>query len=162
MGGFYFNWCIITTMIHNPEPLRSLRTKSKPTPNPNKEYFKSLSRLEKMAILVTDRIGTMGFFVMVLSWTVFWLIWNILAPMELRFDPYPAFVMWLFISNMIQILLMPLIMIGQNLQNRHAERRAEADFEVNLKAEKEIETILQHLENQNESIVEILKRLENK
>ena len=115
-----------------------------------------------MAILVTDRIGTMGFFVMVLSWTVFWLIWNILAPMELRFDPYPAFVMWLFISNMIQILLMPLIMIGQNLQNRHAERRAEADFEVNLKAEKEIETILQHLENQNESIVEILKRLENK
>ena len=149
-------------MIHTPEPLKSLRTKSKPTPNPNEEYFKSLSKLDKMAIFVTNRIGTMGFFVIVFSWTAFWLGWNILAPRELRFDPYPAFVMWLFISNIVQILLMPLIMFGQNLQNRHAEERAEADFEVNLRAEKEIETILQHLENQNESIVEILKRLENK
>jgi len=70
--------------------------------------------------------------------------------------------MWLFISNMIQIFLMPLIMIGQNLQGRHAERRAEADFEVNVKAEREIETILLHLENQNKVILQILNKLENK
>lgn len=149
-------------MTHNPEPLHSLRTKRKPTSNPNKEYFKSLSKLEKLAIFVANRIGTMGFFVIVFLWIVFWLSWNILAPLELRFDPYPEFVIWLFIANMIQILLMPLIMVGQNLQNRHAEGRTEADFEVNLRAEKEIETILQHLENQGESIVEVLKRLEKK
>jgi uncharacterized membrane protein len=63
---------------------------------------------------------------------------------------------------MIQIFLMPLIMIGQNLQGRHAEVRAEADFEVNTKAEREIETILLHLENQNKGILEILNKLENK
>jgi uncharacterized membrane protein len=84
------------------------------------------------------------------------------APSAARFDPYPAFVLWLFISNMIQIFLMPLIMIGQNLQARHAEARAEADFEINTKAEREIETILLHLENQNKGILEILKKLENK
>jgi len=84
-----------------------------------------------------------------------------LAPDTLRFDPYPAFVLWLFISNMIQILLMPLIMVGQNLQGRHAKARAEADFDVNTKAELEIETILLHLERQNELILKILNHMEN-
>jgi uncharacterized membrane protein len=51
-------------------------------------------------------------------------------------------------------------MIGQNLQGRHSEIRAEADFEVNVKAEREIETILTHLENQNELILRILKHLD--
>jgi uncharacterized membrane protein len=89
-----------------------------------------------------------------------WLGWNSLGPKEARFDPYPAFVLWLFISNVLQIFLMPLIMIGQNLQSQHAETRAEADFEVNTKAEIEIETILMHLENQNKLIMEILEKIE--
>jgi uncharacterized membrane protein len=78
----------------------------------------------------------------------------------MKFDPYPAFVLWLFISNMIQIFLMPLIMVGQNLQSSHSELRAEEDFEINKKAEYEIETILMHLENQNDLILQILNRLE--
>ena len=78
----------------------------------------------------------------------------------MRFDPFPAFVLWLFISNMLQIFLMPLIMIGQNLQGSHAEVRAESDYEVNVKAEREIEAILLHLERQNDLILEILDHLE--
>jgi uncharacterized membrane protein len=54
---------------------------------------------------------------------------------------------------------MPLIMIGQNLQGRHAENRAESDFEVNVRAEKEIEVILLHLVHQSELIMEILKTI---
>jgi uncharacterized membrane protein len=57
-------------------------------------------------------------------------------------------------------MLMPLIMVGQNLQGRHAEARAENDFEVNVKAENEIETILLQLKNQNDLILEILRHLE--
>jgi len=91
---------------------------------------------------------------------VAWLGWNTLAPAGVRFDPFPAFVLWLFLSNMIQIFLMPLIMVGQNLQGRHAEARAEADFEVNTKAEREIEAILLHLEAQNDLILKILRHLE--
>ena len=47
----------------------------------------------------------MGFFLLIFSWTVLWLGWNVIAPKSLQFDPYPAFVLWLFISNMIQIFL---------------------------------------------------------
>jgi uncharacterized membrane protein len=102
----------------------------------------------------------MGFFLIIFIWTLSWLTWNSLGPASMRFDPFPAFVLWLFISNMIQIFLMPLIMIGQNLQSAHAEARAQADFEINTKAEMEIETILRHLENQNELMLQILQKLE--
>jgi uncharacterized membrane protein len=102
----------------------------------------------------------MGFFLVIFAWTLLWLGWNTLAPSSVRFDPFPAFVLWLFLSNMIQIFLMPLIMVGQNLQGRHAEARAEADFDVNTKAEREIEAILVHLESQNELILKILRHLE--
>jgi len=138
----------------------SLRAQARPIVNVNQAHDASLSTLERVAIVVTDKIGTMGFFFIILAWTIIWLGWNVLAPANLRFDPYPAFVLWLFISNLIQIHLMPLIMVGQNLQGRHAELRAESDYQVNLKAEKEVEAILLHLEQQNDLILEILRRIE--
>jgi uncharacterized membrane protein len=82
------------------------------------------------------------------------------GPHALRFDPYPALVLWLFLSNLIQICLMPLIMLGQNLQGRHAEARAQADFEINTKAEREIEAILMHLERQSDLVLRVLNHLE--
>jgi len=115
--------------------------------------------MDKLALWITEHVGSMGFFIIIFLWTLVWLTWNTLVPVQLRFDPFPAFVLWLFISNMIQIFLMPLIMIGQNLQSRHAELRAEQDFLINKKAEIEIETILLHLENQNDLILQILKHI---
>jgi uncharacterized membrane protein len=139
------------------EELRKLR---KPIQNVNIRHKESLSALEKLAVKVTDSVGTMGFFFIIFLWTLLWLGWNTLVPKSLRFDPFPAFVLWLFVSNMIQIFLMPLIMIGQNLQGRHAEIRAESDFNVNVRAEKEIEVILIHLAHQNELILKILENVE--
>lgn len=134
--------------------------KNYPIKNVNVIHRSRLSKLDKLAIVVTERIGTMGFFFIILTWTIIWLGWNVLAPKSLRFDPYPAFVLWLFISNLIQIHLMPLIMVGQNIQGKHAELRSEHDFETDKKAEKEIEAILNHLENQQNLMLEILKRIE--
>jgi uncharacterized membrane protein len=48
-------------------------------------------------------------------------------------------------------------MVGQNLQSRHSEARAESDYEVNVKAEREIEAILMHLEAQADKIEKILQ-----
>ena len=58
---------------------------------------------------MTERVGTFAFFLLIFSWTILWLGWNVVGPGSLRFDPAPAFVLWLFISNMIQIFLLPLI-----------------------------------------------------
>ena len=122
-------------------PAAEAETKVAPTP------------LNRLALWITTRVGSMGFFLVIFTWTVTWLFWNMFAPKGLRFDPYPGFVLWLFISNMIQLFLMPLIMIGQNLQGRGADARAKNDYKVNLKAEKEIKEMKGQL-------AEILARLE--
>jgi uncharacterized membrane protein len=143
-----------------PPPLRALKQLRTPIRAVNIEHRQKLSTLERAAVWITEHVGTMGFFLMIFVWTAVWLGWNTLAPAAVRFDPFPAFVLWLFLSNVIQIFLMPLIMVGQNLQGRHAEARAEADFDVNTKAEREIEAILLHLESQNQLILQILRHLE--
>jgi uncharacterized membrane protein len=128
------------------------------TPKP--AHKKSFTSLEKIGVLVTQRVGTMGFFLIILAWTILWLGWNTLGPRNLRFDPAPAFVLWLFISNLIQLHLLPLLMVGQNIQSRHAELREQHDYDTDRKAEKEIETILLHLEHQQKLTLQILQRLE--
>jgi len=147
-------------MKHQDIPtLEELKKGSQPIRNINTQHREKLSRINRIAVYITNHVGSMGFFLIIFCWTAIWLSWNTLAPAYLKFDPFPAFVLWLFISNMIQIFLMPLIMVGQNLQSRHSELRAEQDFHVNKKAESEVETILKHLENQNELILQILEHL---
>lgn len=142
------------------ESLRKLQENFRPLENTNIIHRRRLSALDKLALFVSEKIGTLGFFFIIFTWTAIWLIWNTLAPKEIRFDPFPAFVLWLFLSNLIQIHLMPLIMVGQNIQNKHAELRAEHDFETGRKAEIEIGTILLHLENQHRLILQILEKIE--
>lgn len=149
-----------TPAISPPPPtLDAIRKRRKPPRDINKEQKEKLTPLNRLAMWITERVGTMGFFLIIFTWTVSWLGWNLLAPKSARFDPPMGFVFYLFISNVIQILLMPLIMVGQNIQGAHAEARAEHDLDVNVKAEKEIEVILEHLEYQNNLLLQMMTRL---
>jgi uncharacterized membrane protein len=127
--------------------------------NVHKVVIETIPPLDRLALWITIRVGSMGFFLTIFGWTAIWLGWNLLAPPAWQFDPPMAFVFWLFISNVIQILLMPLIMVGQNLQSRHGEVRAENDLEVNVRAEREIEAILRHLEYQNTMLIAMVQKL---
>jgi uncharacterized membrane protein len=109
--------------------------------------------LNRLALWITQYVGSMGFFLLIFFWTASWLLWNVFAPKGLRFDPYPGFVLWLFLSNTMQLFLMPLVMIGQNLQGRGAEARAKSDYKVNQRAEREIQEVQRQLK-------EILAKLE--
>jgi uncharacterized membrane protein len=141
---------------------------------PNQAVVENLSPLDRLAIAITDKVGTMGFFLVIVSWTVLWVGYNLLASKVHAlhfhaFDPFPAFVAYLLISNVIQITLMPLIMVGQNLQGRHSEARAEADYLVNQRSFADTESILSRLEGLDGKILEvgttnqqILKRLETR
>lgn len=139
--------------------LEEVRKETSPIRNVNIAHREQLTQVEKIATWITDNVGSMGFFFIVSIWTLGWLGWNIFAPAQLRFDPYPSFALWLFISNIIQISLLPLLMVGQNLQDRNSEIRAQVDFEVNVKTEKEVEVIFAHLEHQNELLNEIIEQL---
>lgn len=128
--------------------------------DPRKESKLELTSLERFAIYMTRKVGSMRFFFLLIVWSIAWLVWNLYGPVNMRFDPAPAFVIWIFLSNLIQLTLLPLIMVGQNLEGRQSELRSEADFEINKKSEKEIETIIAHLENQNDMLIHLIKKIE--
>ena len=142
-----------------PPSVEAVIKRRRPLRNVHKEVLETVTPLDRLALWITVQVGSMGFFLVILGWTACWLGWNLLAPSAWQFDPPMAFVFWLFISNVLQILLMPLIMVGQNLLGRHAEVRAEHDLDVNVRAEHEIEVILRHLDYQNTLLIAMVQKL---
>jgi len=126
-----------------------LKREFAPIANTNEIHKSRLSKTDKLALFITTRVGTMGFFYFCLA----------LVTLPLIFSSTMPIVQYLS-SGYLQLILLPLILVGQSLQSRHAELRAQHDYETNLKAEKEIEAILLHLEKQDEIMLEILKRIE--
>ena len=147
---------------HNPPTLAELRATRPQIKHPHIEARNTFTLLENMAVKITHGVGTLGFFFILAIWTLGWLWWNLYGPVGMRFDPAPAFVIWLIISNIIQLILLPLIMVGQNLEGKFSERRAQADFEINQKAEHEIEVVIAHLENQNELLMQLVHKIDRK
>jgi uncharacterized membrane protein len=147
---------------HNPPSLAELRELRKHFKGPRAGEELDLSAGERFAVFLHRAVGSLGFFFFLVAWTFLWLSWNIFAPAPYRFDPAPAFVIWLFASNILQLVLLPVIMVGQNIEGRVSERRAELDYEINQKAEAEVEVIIAHLENQNELILELMRKIDRK
>ena len=138
---------------HKPIPLQELKKLKKPV-NANIKHKENLNLLDKVAVFITGIVGTMWCAI------AFTLLALVSLPDAIR-GGKAMIISWIA-QTFLQLVLLSVIMVGQNLQNKHSETRAEADFDVNVKAELEVETILQHLENQNETMLEILKKLDEK
>ncbi|MBS2537983.1 DUF1003 domain-containing protein [Catenulispora sp. NF23] len=79
----------------------------------------------RLAARITERCGSMRAFYLAAA---FQLVWIVLAEAGLlHFDPYP-FAFLLFLSSLAQLLLMFVIMLGQQVIGRAADRRAEMTF----------------------------------
>lgn len=128
--------------------------------NVNANYRARLSTLERMAIYIAAHVGTPGFFLLIGLWTISWVLWNIYAPSAYRVDSGMEFAVWIFISNAIQILLMPLLLIAQNLQSRHDTLRAENDYQVTVESKQEIEVVLAHLYLLSENMKAVMDHLQ--
>ena len=141
-----------------PLSIEEVKKRRVPLRDVSKTEAANTSKADRVALWITSTVGTMRFFVVLVVWTLLWLGWNLLAPKDLQFDPPSAFVFWLFISNLIQLMLMPLIMIGQNIIGREVEANAANDLEVNIKAERETDVLLRHFEYQNSMLIALLKK----
>lgn len=129
--------------------IADLKREFAPIVNTNEIHKSRLSKTDKIALFITSKVGTMGFFYFCL----------VLVTLPLIFSGTMPLIQYMS-SGYLQLILLPLILVGQNLQSRHSELRAQHDYETNLKAEKEIEAILLHLEKQDEVMLEILKKIE--
>ena len=139
----------------SPPSLAELRKLRKPLKNVNVVHLERLSKNERIALIITRHVGTM--------WAayLFGALTLVSLPAAIASQNSLVIVAWIA-QTFLQLVLLPIIIVGQNLQGKHSEARAEADFEVNTKAEREIETILQHLEYQNDLILQILRKVEGK
>jgi uncharacterized membrane protein len=112
--------------------------------NPNDAVTDNYSALDKLAIAVTGRIGTMKFTLCIFALTVGWIGYNCLAPSMgwPQFDKLPALVIYLLGVNIFGTILMPLLMVGQNMSARQQEAKAEQDYRNNARAVEILEELL--------------------
>ncbi|MCA2227974.1 DUF1003 domain-containing protein [Nonomuraea aurantiaca] len=102
---------------------RALRRSLRPHYDP--EAFGRLS--EQIARF----LGTARFLVYMTAFVAIWVTWNILAPADLRFDPYPFIFLTLILSLQASYAA-PLILLAQNRQDdrdrvQYEQDRAAAD-----------------------------------
>jgi uncharacterized membrane protein len=107
------------------------------------EFEKSLGWKDRLADRVAQLNGSWAFIVGLLMLIAGWMALNagLLGP---RFDPYP-YVFFNLVLAILVVLQGPLIVMSQNRQVLKERAQAEADYNVNLKNEVNIETILREL-----------------
>jgi uncharacterized membrane protein len=112
--------------------------------NVAEEIEKRLTWRERLADRVAALNGSWTFIIALVTLTMLWATVNSLRMQTQPFDPYP----YVFYNLVLAILVAvqgPLIMMSQNRQVKKDQLRAETDFQVNLKNEVNIETILREL-----------------
>jgi len=110
--------------------------------NPNDEIQDKETFGERVADGVARFGGSWGF---VIAFGVILLVYvTINSSLSKPWDPYPFILLNLFLS-MLAAIQAPVIMMSQNRQDAKDRVRSELDYRVNLKAELEIEELLQRV-----------------
>jgi CRP/FNR family transcriptional regulator, cyclic AMP receptor protein len=104
--------------------------------NINEEMQIRSTTLEKIADLIAEFSGSITFLFLNAAAFFLWIVWNSL-PFTPHFDPYP-FGFLTMVMSVEAIFLSIFVLISQNRQTAKDRLRADAEYEVNLKAELEI------------------------
>jgi uncharacterized membrane protein len=94
---------------------------------------------QRLADLVATTIGSWRFIILQSSAIAIWIAGNVLAGHG-AWDPYPFILLNLLLSFQAAYTA-PAIMMSQNRQSEMDRRHAENDYEINVKAELEIELL---------------------
>ncbi|HEX9059114.1 MAG TPA: DUF1003 domain-containing protein [Clostridia bacterium] len=107
--------------------------------HPNETHKEGLSKQEKIGLKLGALMGTMYTFYILAVINLGWMLWQS-DFMKKPFDPYP-FAFLLFCSNIIQLLWLPILNVNGNVLNKHAEIKADADYELDKQTLAEIEEL---------------------
>ena len=129
-----------------------------PVRNPNQVDAAQRTVGERVADRFAIVMGSWAFIIIQSVILCIWVALNVMAWIR-HWDPYPFILLNLALSFQAAYAA-PIIMMSQNRQAAKDRLEAHLDFEVNTKAETELELVLRHLEAQNEALTRILTRLE--
>ena len=126
--------------------------------NVNELFDEQITPGQRAADWIAKSIGSWKFIGIQSVFFSFWIFFNVTA-IVYHWDPYPFILMNLLLSTQAAYTA-PMIMMSQNRQATKDRIEAHNDYLVNQKAETEIRAVLEHLEAQNQALIEIHRMLE--
>ena len=124
----------------------------------NKVVDERMTIGQKVADAVASGMGSWRFIIIQSVIVVLWVasnLWFLSHP----FDIYPFILLNLLFSTQAAYAA-PVIMMSQNRQAEKDRLTAQNDYTTDCKGEEEIRHIMEHLDHQDELIIQIVKRLE--
>lgn len=128
--------------------LQSIRNKNIISRDTRREFFDNRTLGERLADGVAKFGGSWSFIIIFVCFMIVWIVLNsflLLKWGKEGFDPYPYILLNLFLS-MTAAVQAPIIMMSQNRQAVQDRLQAQNDYEVNLKAELEIQRLHEKLD----------------
>ena len=122
---------------------------------------------QRVADQVAALVGSWPFIIVQSVLLFCWIALNVylIAYMRMHpgawkaWDPYP-FILLNLVLSFQAAYTGPVVMMSQNRQSQKDRLMSENDFEINRKAEEEIEVIMKHLAHQDRLILDAIARLE--
>jgi len=130
----------------------------KPVININQIDAEALTTGQRIADGLATVMGSWAFIIVQSILLAIWIALNG-AAWFYHWDPYPFILLNLALSFQAAYAA-PIIMMSQNRQAAKDRLMAEQDYEVNCKAEDELKSIMSHLEQQDEVMLDVLRRME--
>jgi len=119
--------------------------------NVNQRHKDNMSPLNKLGLQITKAVGTM------VCAIIFTCLSLVSLPAALKSHSLIIIVGWIA-QTFLQLVLLPIIIVGQNMQSKHTEVMADEEFKTTQTTYHDLE----HLINMNKQQLELLTKLQSK
>jgi uncharacterized membrane protein len=150
---------LLTTLGHQFHAAHQL-VRGRVTRNPNEIIEKEMTTGERIADSVASFGGSWTFIITFAIVLIVYTMANVILDRK-AWDPYPFILLNLFLS-MLAAIQAPVIMMSQNRQDTKDRVRGELDFDVNRRAESEIQGMSRKLNLLDERIEDLSDLLRGK
>lgn len=115
---------------------------------------------QKAADALTGFCGSWTFIISIFVMIVIWMGFNIMMIVK-QWDPYP-FILLNFVLSCLAAMQAPIILMSQNRTTERDRTKADRDYAVNRKAEREVENIQRDLDTIKNMISQLCVRKSKK
>jgi uncharacterized membrane protein len=135
--------------------------RSRVTRNANVEVMEHLTTVERVADWISWFSGSMPFLGLNALWFGGWIVINTVNVGIRQFDPYPFGLLTMIVS-LEAIFLSCFVLLSQNRQAVKDRVHSDIEYDVNIKAEMEIQYLHEKLDRIQEQVAERFNRLDRK
>jgi uncharacterized membrane protein len=141
--------------VHHPHP----QTEARKLAAPPKVADQHIGFNGRLGAAITRSVGTMWAVYIAVAIQLTWMTLATIGFWEFKKDPYP-FAFLLFISNIVQLLLMFVIMVGQQVLGAASDKRAVVTYQDAEAILHECLQMQDHLLAQDKALDSIIRRME--